>query len=97
MMQTTFDIILSRSADKAQRRLDVPLRRRILAALQLLAQNPTELAEQLRSPLGDFYCHHITYQGKEYRIAFKLEATLIYVVLIGPHENFYRKLKLKSA
>lgn len=90
-----YTLFLTRSADKAQRKLDKPLRALIRNALMRLLQYPFDLGEALRSPLGGVYSHHITYQGKEFRIAYQVDtqAQRLIVLLIGPHENFYRKLQ----
>jgi mRNA-degrading endonuclease RelE of RelBE toxin-antitoxin system len=90
-----FWLMLTRTADKAQRKLDKPLRLRILQALEQIAQAPERLGEKLSTPLHDVYSHHLTYQGREYRIAYQVRLTeeSVIVLLIGPHENFYKKVK----
>jgi mRNA-degrading endonuclease RelE of RelBE toxin-antitoxin system len=88
-------LFLTRTADKAQRKLDKPLRIAIRDALVRLCQDPERLGERLSQPLTSVFSHHITYKGKEFRIAYQLspETESVVVLLIGPHENFYRKLK----
>jgi mRNA interferase RelE/StbE len=90
-----FEILLTRTADKAQRKLDKPLRMKIRDGLMHLATAPQTLGEALTSPLNSLFTYHINYHGKEYRIAYQIhpETDTIWVVLIGPHENFYRNLK----
>ena len=88
-------LFLTRTADKCQRKLDKPLRIAIRDALVRLCQDPEHLGERLSQPLTSVFSHHITYKGKEFRIAYQLspETESVVVLLIGPHENFYRKLK----
>ena len=88
-------VFLTRTADKAQRKMDKPLRVIIRDALERLCSDPERLGERLTQPLTSVFSHHIKYQGKEFRIAYQLspESESIVVLLIGPHENFYRKLK----
>lgn len=88
-------VFLSRTADKCQRKLDKPLRILLRDALMRLSIAPERLGERLSQPLTGVFSHHITYQGKEFRIAYQLcpETDTIMVLLIGPHENFYRKLR----
>lgn len=88
-------LYLTRTADKAQRNLDKPLRVLIRDALLRLCQDPERLGERLSQPLTSVLSHHITYKGKEFRIAYQLslETDSVVILLIGPHENFYRKLK----
>lgn len=90
-----WSMFLTRTADKAQRKLDKPLRIAIRDALIRLCQDPERLGERLSQPLTSVYSHHLTYKGKEFRIAYQLspETECVVVLLIGPHENFYRKLK----
>lgn len=91
----TWAVFLTRTADKMQRKLDKPLRLRIWEALQTIATAPKRYGTQLSSPLSSIYSHHLTYQGREFRIAYQLqeEAATVLIVLIGPHENFYRRVK----
>lgn len=88
-------VLLTRSADKAQKKLDKPLRRLICEALQRICNSPEKVGERLSQPLTSVYSHHMTYQGKEYRIAYQFfpERESIVILLIGPHENFYKRLK----
>jgi mRNA-degrading endonuclease RelE of RelBE toxin-antitoxin system len=88
-------LFLTRTADKGQRKLDKPLRIAIRDALLKLGQDPEHLGERLSQPLTSVFSYHITYKGLEFRIAYQLclETESIVVLMIGPHENFYRKLK----
>jgi mRNA-degrading endonuclease RelE of RelBE toxin-antitoxin system len=94
-MMNEWTVLLTRTADKAQRKLDKPLRILIRDALLKISNQPELLGERLSSPLQGVLSHHVTYQGKEFRIAYQLnpDAEAIMVLLIGPHENFYKKLK----
>ncbi len=88
-------IFLSRTADKCQRKLDKPLRILIRDALLRLSLDPENLGERLSQPLTNVLSHHFTYKGKEFRIAYQLcpDTETVVILLIGPHENFYKKLK----
>jgi len=91
----SFSIILTRTADKNQRKLDTPLRVLIRDAILRIAQNPLRAGEHLSQPFSSVYSHHVKYKGREYRVAYEIneDAHQVVVLLIGPHENFYRKLK----
>jgi len=88
-------LVLTKTADKSQRKLDKPLRQKIKSSLLQIANDPEHQGEQLTSPLLGIYSHHVKYKGKEFRIAYKirLESGCVVVLLIGAHENFYRSLK----
>ncbi len=88
-------LYLTKTADKSQRKLDKPLREKVKAALMDILTNPTRKGEKLSQPLSTVYSHHIKYQGKEFRIAYQYEEDqdVVCILLIGPHENFYRRVK----
>ncbi len=88
-------LVLTKTADKSQRKLDKPLREKIRDSLLRIASDPENVGEQLTSPLSGVYSHHIKYKGKEFRIAYRLrfDSGCVVILLIGAHENFYRKLK----
>lgn len=88
-------LYLTRTADKAQKKLDKPLRERIKAALLDILTNPERKGERLSQPLSMVFSHHLTYQGKEFRIAYQYEQAqdIVFILLIAPHENFYKRVK----
>jgi mRNA interferase RelE/StbE len=88
-------LFLTNTANKAQRKLDKPLREKIKQALMEILTNPTRKGERLSQPLSMLYSHHLKYQGKEFRIAYQYieEQDCVFVVLIAPHENFYKRVK----
>ena len=90
-----YEILLTNTADKCQKKLDKPLRVAVRDSLLLIAEDPENVGEKLSTPLTDVYSHHLKYKGKEFRIAYTLnEKELVIIVhLIAAHENFYRKLR----
>lgn len=93
--QPHLSLVLTKTADKSQRRLDKPLRLKIKESLLQIVKDPENHGEKLTSPLLGIYSHHIKYKGKEFRIAYRvrLDSDCVVILLIGAHENFYRKLK----
>jgi|SRR3989339_1179084 len=91
----TYEILLTRTADKCQKKLDKPLRIVVRDSLLEIAEDPENMGEKLSTPLTDVYSHHIKYKGKEFRVAYTIEENDMVVVfhLIAAHENFYRKLR----
>lgn len=91
-----FEIFLTNTANKSQKKLDKALRLKIRDSLLELADNPEKAGEKLTSPLTDIYSYHVKYQGKEFRIAYTIdnENLIVVIHLIAAHENFYKKLKL---
>jgi mRNA-degrading endonuclease RelE of RelBE toxin-antitoxin system len=91
-----FEVFLTHTADKSQKKLDKPLRVKIKEALLTIAEDPENVGEKLTSPLTNIYSHHIKYTGKEFRIAYTidLENLTVMIHLIAAHENFYKRLKI---
>lgn len=88
-------ILLTHTADKSQRKLDKPLREKILMALKDITQCPDEKGEKLTQPLTGVYSYHVKYKGREFRIAYQYQeaSDCVIILLIGPHENFYKRVK----
>jgi mRNA-degrading endonuclease RelE of RelBE toxin-antitoxin system len=86
---------MTRTAAKALSKLDKPLALALATAMQALSQYPKQAGERLSQPLIPLYSRHVTYKGKEYRLAYEVDdlAKTVVVLLVGSHENFYRKLK----
>jgi mRNA-degrading endonuclease RelE of RelBE toxin-antitoxin system len=92
-----YQVMLANKAATSIKKLDKPLKLQLKQALERLATDPIALGEQLRQPLSMLRSHHVRYKGLEWRIGYQVneETHTIFVVLIGPHENFYRTLKSK--
>ena len=95
MTVVSYQLFWTNSANKAQTKLDKPLRLKIKDALLRIAGNPTHQGEKLSQPLSMVYSHHLKYKGKEFRIAYQTcdEKQVVIILLIAPHENFYKRVK----
>lgn len=91
-------LYLTRTADKAQKKLDKPLREKIREALMEILQAPTRKGERLSQPLTMVFSHHVKYQGKEFRIAYQYESDsdCVFILLIAPTKIFTKKSKTSS-
>ena len=90
-----YQVFLTHTADKSQKKLDKPLRILIKDSLVKIGEDPEKVGEQLTMPLTNIYSYHIKYTGKEFRIAYTInnEDLSVIIHLIAAHENFYKKLK----
>lgn len=91
----TYEVLLTKTADKCQKKLDKPLRIKVRDSILMIADDPENVGEKLSTPLTGVYSHHIKYKGKEFRVAYTIdeEDMVVVIHLIAAHENFYRKLK----
>ncbi|KPJ56194.1 hypothetical protein AMJ49_05485 [Parcubacteria bacterium DG_74_2] len=89
-----YQILITPSAKKSAKKLPKLIREKIVIKSQKLKQNPY-LGEKLSSSLHFLYSFHLKVKNVEYRIAYTINTSqkLIIIHLVGPRENFYKKLK----
>jgi mRNA-degrading endonuclease RelE of RelBE toxin-antitoxin system len=73
---------------------DKHLKKSIVEAIyEDIPHNPNKGISKIGDLVG-IYTWAVNYQGTTYRIAYTFEnESLILIVLVGPHENFYQALK----
>jgi mRNA-degrading endonuclease RelE of RelBE toxin-antitoxin system len=90
-----FEIFIASSAKKAAKKLSEEAR---VEAVRLcedyISKYPFD-AEKLQKPIDECRSLHFKINGVHYRIAYRIikDKKRIDVVLIGPRENFYQRLK----
>jgi len=89
-----YEISFRRSALKEIRKLDKPIRQKILAKIEECAESPY-LSEELTGDLRGYYSAHCIIQKTQYRIIYQIfeESITISIVMVGTRENIYRTLK----
>jgi mRNA interferase RelE/StbE len=89
-----YEITFRRSALKELKKLDRPIRQKILAKIEECAENPF-LFQQLTGDLHGYYSTHLIIQQVQYRIIYQIfkEEITINVVMVGTRENIYNSLK----
>jgi len=89
-----YEISFRRSALKEIKKLDRPIRQKILAKIEECAENPY-LSEELVGDLHGYYSAHCTIQKVQYRILYQiLEGKItINIVMVGTRENIYESFK----
>ena len=89
-----FSVSLEKSAQKDFRKLEKPLKNKVLDSLKTISGDPSS-GEPLKDGLSVYRSYHFSSQGKQYRIAYVVysEPNAVVVIMIGPRENFYDKLK----
>lgn len=71
------------------------LKEKIKSEVLKISCNPYD-NPQLHFQLKGIYSNHFSYQGIQYRIAYKIENNiLIIIIAIGSRENFYQKLVVR--
>ena len=75
---------------KKQRR---PLQLTIEDEVDKITQNPN-LGIAKKSDLSGFRIHKFSYHKQAYLVSYRIQETEIVFFTVGPHENFYRNLKI---
>lgn len=90
-----FSVYITSSAKKSARHLPYKVRETIVRLCETsIAAHPFD-HEKLTSPLDECRSFHFKISNVQYRIAYRIvkEENRIDIVLIGPRENFYDKLR----
>ena len=82
------------SAAQFLKKLDRPLKLKVLQVLEEISQNPL-LGQKLTGDLNAVYSYHFRDNGVEYRLVylFHEEDERTIVILVGTRENFYAELR----
>lgn len=90
-------IIQSRSFERKVKRLGKQEKTILDHQIREIAANPT-IAQEKKGDLRGVYVHKFKIQTIQYLLAYRLVDDDLELIMIGPHENYYRDLKthLKS-
>lgn len=76
-----YEIVILNSAAKQLRKLDKPIKNKIIDALEIISQNPF-MGERLKGELLELYSYHLKVIGVEYRIAYQIKEQEVVVVVM---------------
>jgi mRNA-degrading endonuclease RelE of RelBE toxin-antitoxin system len=86
-------ILLTPSFERTIKKLHPNQKKSLDKAVKALASNP-ELGEPKVGDLDGFYVYKFKLIDKQWLLAYRVISTKkIKLLLLGPHENFYRELK----
>ena len=91
-----YTVHLSRSSVKEIKKRGRKFKEKVKEIGQKLSKNPHSLqAERLKKPFQLVYSYHFSFPGSTYRLAFTIDKNNknVYVVLVAPRENFYKRLR----
>lgn len=93
-MPKTNEVILLKDAQKDLGRLNSSIHKRVLKALDKLAENP-RLAKGLSGDLKQIHSYRFGTPSGEFRIAFLHKPNKLIVLAIGPRKEIYQNLRRK--
>ncbi|MEK6653781.1 MAG: type II toxin-antitoxin system RelE/ParE family toxin [Thermodesulfobacteriota bacterium] len=90
-------IYQSRSFEKKVKKMSKPEKDSLDREIRRIAEDPS-LGEEKKGDLRGVFVHKFKFKTTQYLLAYRMVAGDLELVMIGPHENYYRDMKqyLKS-
>ena len=85
-------IIQSRSFERKVKKFGKQEKKALDKQILKIAENPSIGAEK-RGDLRGVYVHKFKIKNTQYLLSYRLLETDLELMMIGPHENYYRDLK----
>jgi mRNA-degrading endonuclease RelE of RelBE toxin-antitoxin system len=90
-------ILQSRSFERKVKKFTKAEKKKLDEQIQKIADNPS-IGSEKKGDLRGVYIHKFKIQTNQYLLAYRFAEKDLELIMIGPHENYYRDLKsyLKS-
>ena len=90
-------ILQSRSFERKVKKFTDPQKKKLDQAIRKIIENPSVGSEK-KGDLRGVYVHKFKVKTDQYLLAYRFIGENLELIMIGPHENYYRDLKtyLKS-
>jgi mRNA-degrading endonuclease RelE of RelBE toxin-antitoxin system len=85
-------IYQSRSFEKRIKRMHIREKEILDQEIRNIAENPS-IGEEKKGDLREILIHKFKIKTAEYLLAYRMVGEDLELIMIGPHENYYRDLK----
>ncbi len=85
-------IIQSRSFEQRVKKFSHAQKTVLDEQIKLILENPSIGAEK-KGDLSEVYVHKFKIKTIQYLLAYRFNEELLELIMIGPHQNYYRDLK----
>ena len=85
-------IYQSRSFEKKVKKMSMSEKDSLDQEIKLIAEDPA-IGEEKKGDLRDVFVHKFKLETTQYLLAYRKVGGDLELVMIGPHENYYRDLK----
>ena len=85
-------IIQSRSFEQRIKKFNPDQKAALDAQIKLILENP-EMGDEKRGDLSEVYVHKFKIKTIQYLLAYRFNEARLELIMIGPHQNYYRDLK----
>jgi len=96
-LDDNFQVIQSPSFTRKIKKLHKDQKEVLDNQIRLIINNP-EIGQEKKGDLQGIYIHKFKMKDTQYLLAYRIKQDALELIMIGPHENYYRDLKnyLKS-
>ena len=85
-------IIQSRSFERKVKKFTKPEKKKLDEEIQKILNNPS-IGSEKKGDLRGVFVHKFKIQTNQYLLAYRFFGENLELIMIGPHENYYRDLK----
>jgi hypothetical protein len=85
-------IIQSRSFEQRIKKFNQAQKIVLDEQIKLIIENPT-IGTEKKGDLSEVYVHKFKIKTIQYLLAYRYNEKLLELIMIGPHQNYYRDLK----
>ena len=85
-------ILQSRSFERKVKKFTKAEKKKLDEQIRKIADNPS-IGSEKKGDLRGVYVHKFKIQKNQYLLAYRLAGEDVELIMIGPHENYYRDLK----
>ena len=85
-------IFQSRSFERKVKKLSKPEKKVLDKQVLKIAENPS-VGEEKKGDLRGVYIHKFKIKNTQYLLSYRFVGDDLELIMIGPHENYYRDLK----
>jgi mRNA interferase RelE/StbE len=85
-------IIQSRSFEQRAKKFNQAQKAFLDEQVKLILENP-DIGNEKKGDLSEIYVHKFKIKTIQYLLAYRFNKELLELIMIGPHQNYYRALK----
>jgi mRNA-degrading endonuclease RelE of RelBE toxin-antitoxin system len=86
------NILQSRSFERKVKKFSKKQKLQLDEQVKIIAENPT-IGTEKKGDLRGIYVHKFKIETAQYLLAYRFVSEDLELIMIGPHENYYRDLK----
>lgn len=86
------EIVQSRSFEQKVKKFNQAQKKVLDEQIKIIIENPT-VGNEKKGDLSEVYVHKFKIKTIQYLLAYRFSEERLELIMIGPHQNYYRDLK----